>query len=172
MDLRPPSEAEKSSRDGPCQPPNTRQQGGYQEAAGSAREKPANAFGRGLKLLMNPAEALEHNSIARVCREKQDLARGENSAAHQRAQKRWLRHTMAGQIATAACELRKLSPARYKFCCDYPLDAGKKLRIALRGKCQQNTWPWIKLASNKLVRRETLLRPVASGRFSHAGRKR
>ena len=88
LDLRPPSEAEKSSRDGPCEPPNTRQREGSQEAAGSAREKPANAFGRGLKLFMNPAEALEHNSIARVCREKQDLARGEKlSSAPTRAEK-------------------------------------------------------------------------------------
>ena len=103
-----PSEVEKSSRDGPHQTSNTRQQGEFREAAGSAREKPANAFARGLKLLMNPAEALEHNSIARVCREKQDLARGENSAAHQRAQKRWMRHAVAGQIATATYKLRKL----------------------------------------------------------------
>ena len=58
-----------------------------------------------------------------------------------------------------------------KFCLDGPR---MRRRTAHRpaGKCQQHTWPWRKLACSKLVRRETQLRPVASGRDSQAGRRR
>ena len=83
-----PSQPEKSSRRGPRRTANTRQQGEYREAAGSAREKPANALGRGAKLFIHPAEAPENNSIARVCHEGQDLALGEKiSGAATRAEK-------------------------------------------------------------------------------------
>ena len=54
--------------------------------------------GEAQKLFIHPAEAPENNSIARVCREEQDLALRENSAAHQRAQKTWLRYRMADNL--------------------------------------------------------------------------
>ena len=71
------------------------------------REKPANALGRGSKLFIHPAEAPENNSIARVCHEAQDLALGEKSAAHQRAQKIWMRCSNAGKLQQplVSCEI-------------------------------------------------------------------
>jgi hypothetical protein len=89
-----PSEVEKSSRDGPHQTSNTRQQGEFREAAGSAREKPANALGRGLKLLMHSTGGI---TPLRACGVKNRTSPAGEILSNAPSQKRWLRHTPAGK---------------------------------------------------------------------------
>ena len=96
---------------------------------------------------------------------------GKNSAAHQRAQKIWMRCSNAGKLQQplVSCEI---VPRSLEILPRRPSDEAKNCASPCGGNVSKTHGLGKKIACSKLVRRETQLRPVEGGRVSHAGRMR